>query len=176
MEPRKANPKRRKQQVILAILTVLLFVIVLSPTISLGVQALFPRAPTQLGAVPISVPKTWMLSRDSTRVTVWKPCITIFCHSSQGTFVLEVKDLPEDVWEHAAAKILRDNYSGEVVTTTINRNSELVKCVELQSTLADGKVVASCVNSDLHLTSTFVGKPSLRPVFYSVLVTAHKSP
>ena len=114
------------------------------------------------------------MSQSPARVTVWKPCNTIFCDSARAHFVLERKDFPDDVWLRAATKVFRDNYSGEVITNTIRGDSGLVKCVELSSTLADGKIVASCMNSDLRLTSTFAGDPSLKPAFYAVLAAAHR--
>ena len=174
MQPPIDNASRRKQLRIWSILVLFLCVIVLNPIIRFGVQRLLPRAPVRLGNAEISIPKTWMLSSDATRVTVWKPCITVFCGSPQASFVLEVKDLPEDVWERAATKIFRDNYSAEVTTKTINNGSATTKCLELNSALADGSVVASCINPDLHLTSTFTGNSSLRSAFYAILATAHK--
>ena len=176
MEPQLHNGRHGKQVAILAILIFLLCVIVYRPTIRLAIQVLFPRPPLQLGSAELSIPRTWMLSRNPARVNVWKPCRTIFCDSSQASFILKVEDLPDDVWEHAAMKILRDEYSAETARKTLYGRSGQIKCVELNSTLADGRIVSACMISDLHLTSTFVGIPILRPTFYSILATAHKIP
>lgn len=176
MEPSTRGTKHRKQVRILAILVLLLCAIVFSPAIRLGIQSLFPRTMVRLGVAEFSVPKTWMLARAPAKVTVWKPCNTIFCGSSQGYFVLEVKDLPEQVWENAAKEVFHNNYSEEVITKTISGDSGSVRCVELNSPLEDERVVVSCINAELHLTSTFTGKLSLRSVFYTVLATARKAP
>jgi hypothetical protein len=101
----------------------------------------------------------------------------MLCSSSQASFILEVHDVPEDVWEHAALKTLRDHYSTEAVTTTLYGRSGQIKCMEFNATLDEGRAaVSTCIIPDLHLTSTFFGKPSLRPVFYAVLTAAHKAP
>lgn len=176
MEPRLNNGKHRKQVTILSILIFLFMVIVFRPIIGLAIQELFPRVPLQLGSAEVSIPKTWMLSRNPARVNVWKPCTTIFCASSQASFILKVEDLPDDVWEHAAMKILRDDYSAEAIPKTLHGRSGQIRCVELDSALPDGRVVSACMISDLHLTATFVGIPWLRPAFYSVLATAQKTP
>lgn len=168
---------RKKQLVILTTLLLLLCAIIANPALRLGMQVLLPRHPIRLGVVEVSIPKAWMVSQTPTRVTVWKPCSTIFCDSAQASFVLEVKDdLPEDVWLRGATKVLHDDYSADVVTHTIRGDSGLVNCVEPSSSLVDGQVVSSCINSDLHLTSTFNGRESLKPAFYAVLATARKSP
>jgi len=172
MEQGTQNPKRGRQLRVLVILTLLLFAIVISPLLRIGVQELLPRAPIGLGVAQLSIPPTWMVSRDPMRVSVWKSCATIFCHSADSSFVIEVKYLPDDVWQRAARQILQDNYSAKAANISINGDSGPWKCLE--ATLADGRVVASCTNSDLRLTSTFTGKPSLKPAFYLVLAKAHK--
>lgn len=159
---------------ILTALLLLLSAIVANPIIRLGIQELLPRAPIQLGAAEVSIPKTWMISQTPTRVTVWKPCATIFCDSAQASFALEVTDMPDDIWLRTAAQVLRDNFSTDVITSMTSGKSGVVKCVELSSAVVDGLVVASCINADLHLTSTFTGKPSLKSAFYAVLATAHR--
>jgi len=176
MEPSTQDAMRRKQVRILAILVLLLCALVFSPTIRLGIQELLPRAPVRLGAAEFSVPKTWRLARTAEKVIVWKPCNTIFCGSSQGYFDLQSKELPEQVWVDAAKEVLHKNFSEEVITKTISGDSGGVTCVELNSPLEDDRVVASCINGELHLTSTFTGKRSLKPVFYTVLTTAHRTP
>jgi hypothetical protein len=174
MEPSTQDARRRKQVRILAILVVLLCAIVFSPTIRLGIQELLPRAPVRLGVAEFSVPKTWRLARTAEKVIVWKPCNTIFCGSSQGHIELESKELPEQVWVDAAKEVLHESFSEEIITKTISGDSGKVTCVELNSPVEDDKVVSSCINAQVHLTSTFIGKLSLKPVFYTVMATARK--
>ena len=175
MEQGRKNPMRKKQLVILITLLLILCAIIANPALRLGINELFPRHPVKLGTAEVSIPTDWMMSETATRVTVWKPCNTIFCDSAKASFVLEVKDdLLEDVWLRSATKVLRDSYSQDVVTNTIRGDSGLVNCVEPGTTVTDGRAVSSCINSDLHLTSTFTGKASLKPAFYAVLATARR--
>jgi len=174
MEPEIGIAKRRKRLRTLLIVTLLLCLVIFRPTMSWAIQQLLPRAPVKLGTAEVVIPKTWMLSRKTTRVYVWKPCSTVFCRSLPASFVLEVSDLPEDAWEDSAKKTLHDAYSGEILTKTIPSDSGQLKCVETNSVSGAEQLVASCFNSDLHLESTFAGKPSLGPAFYAVLVRAHK--
>jgi hypothetical protein len=122
------------------------------------------------------VPKTWRLARTAEKVIVWKPCKTILCGSSQGYFDLQSKELPEQVWVDAAKEVLHKNFSEEVITKTIPGAFGGVTCVELNSPVEDDRVVSSCINAEVHLTSTFTGRLSLKPVFYTVLTTAHRTP
>ena len=175
MKPSTQAEMRRKQVRILAILVLLLCAIVFSPTIRLGVQELLPRAPVRLGVAEFSVPKTWRLARTAEKVIVWKPCNTILCGSSQAHIELQSKELPEQVWVDAAKEVLHKNFPQDVTTKTISGNSGRVTCVELNSPVEDDRVVASCINAELHLTSTFIGKLSLKPMYYTVLATARKA-
>jgi hypothetical protein len=175
MELSTQDAMRRKQVRILATLVLLLCAIVFSPTIRLGIQELLPRPRVRLGVAEFSVPKTWRLARTAEKVIVWKPCSTILCGSSQGLFTLQSKELPEQVWVEAAKEVLRKDFSGEVITKTIPGATGGVTCVELNSPVEDDRVVSSCINAEVHLTSTFTGKLSLKPVFYTVMATARKA-
>jgi hypothetical protein len=91
------NARGRKQTRILAALVLVLSLIVFSPILRLGIGSLLRRDPVELGVVRISVPKSWMLSRASTKVIAWKPYETIFCGSSpRASFTVEVSELPAD--------------------------------------------------------------------------------
>lgn len=169
------NAKRRKQLRTLGVLLLVLSAIVFSPAIDLTLRYLTARRPVRLGAAMLSIPKWWRFSQGSTRVRIWKPCGTIFCSSSLASVVIEAKGLPEEVWERAATKVLREDYPTHVLATAIPGDSGSVKCIELESALPDGAIVSSCIDTSLGLTATFVGRPSLKPVFYAVLVTAQRS-
>jgi hypothetical protein len=176
MEPSTQDAIRGKQVRVLATLLLMLCAIFFSPTIRVGIEELLPRPPVRLGVAEFSVPKTWRLARTAEKVIVWKPCYTILCGSSQRYFDLQSKELPEQVWVDAAKEVLHKNFSEEVITKTIAGASGGVTCVELNSPVEDDRVVSSCINAEVHLTSTFTGKLSLKPVFYTVLASARRAP
>jgi len=70
-------------------------------------QELNPPPPIRVGAAEFSLPTNWRWSRDSKRLTVWKPCATMLCKAAQASFNLQETDLPGDVWQHAPTKVLR---------------------------------------------------------------------
>jgi hypothetical protein len=172
------DARRRKQIRILAVLVFGLALILFNPIIRLGIEATLPREPVRLGAVGISIPKSWMLSRDSTKVAAWRPCNTILCGSSpRASFTIETSELPassDEVWRNAARKIIRENFPASANVETIYNGP--LKCVELDAATPSGESVSSCLNADLGLASTFVGEPALKPAFYGVLASARKIP
>jgi len=168
------DARTAKQLGALAILLVLLFLAILRPTVGLGFGALHSRK-VQLGATELTVPQGWTLSYASGKMAISKPCYTIFCGSPRAGFVVETNKLPansDEVWARGAEKVLQRLYPDASIRT-VAVDSGRVKCVELDAT-ADGKVAASCLNSNLRLTSTFKGESELKPVFYQVLTAAHR--
>jgi len=172
------NAKQRKQAKILAILVVALLMIAFNPIIRLGIGTLFRRDPIRFGLAEISIPQDWMMSRAPTRVEVWKPCKTILCGSlPRPSFNIDLWKLPQGsdgVWLDAASKIISKNYSAEANSRTVDSSWGPWKCVELDGLTQRGESVVACLNPDLGLTSTFVGEPTLKPVFYRVLTLARK--
>jgi hypothetical protein len=170
-----AHPRRTAKQVrILLILLIVLLLVVFNPVIRVGTDALFTGESIRLPSAELARPKGWKLSHSFARVWVVKPCITIFCTSPRASFVLEPSGLPDQVWTNAAEKVLRENYGRNAGTRTFTDQSGRLKCVELDSPMPNDDVVASCLNSDLHFTSTFFGKRPLESVFYQVLATARR--
>jgi hypothetical protein len=174
------NTNQRKQARILAILVVVLLIIAFNPIIRLGIGALFPRDPIRLGPAEISIPQDWTVSRASTRVEAWKPCNTILCGSlPRASFYIEPSKMPpgsDGIWLDAATKIISKNYSAEANSKIVDSTRGPLKCVELDGLTQRGETVVACLNPDLRLTSLFVGEPTLKPVFYSVLTSARKIP
>jgi hypothetical protein len=167
------NGKTLKQASTLAALWFLLFLIIMSPTLRLGAGALHPRE-VQLGMVGLTVPKGWTVSEGSGRVTVSKPCYTIFCGSARAGFIVEMsKAVSEKSWLDATTRSLQ-RISPDATPMTVEEGRGM-ECVEFDPMLADGKITASCLNSGLHVTATFRGDPSLKMVFYQVLAAAHKN-
>jgi len=165
---------RDQQLRALAILLVLLFLAILRPTIGLGLGALHSRK-VQLGATELTVPQGWTLSYASGKMAISKPCYTIFCGSPRAGFVVEASKLPansNEVWARSAGKVLQHLYPDAGIRT-VDLDFGRLKCVELDAAV-DGKVAASCLNSDSRLTSTFRGESDLKAVFYQVLTAAHK--
>jgi hypothetical protein len=168
--------RSRKQVATLGTLVLVLCVIVFSPSIRLGIQDVLRHDPVRLETAEISIPKTWMVSESPGRITAWKPCSTIFCVSLRPTIVFETKSMSDEIWTQAALKVFRDTYSADVTTKTLDTDSGQVKCVEgLNSTLGDGRLVASCINSNLCLAFTFTGNATTKPVFYAILAKAHRA-
>ncbi len=167
------DPKTARQLKTLAMLWVLLLVAVFSPTLRLGAGALHARN-VRWGTAEISVPKGWMFSKDEGRLTVSKPCYTIFCRSARAGFIVETgkqSASSEKLWVNAARKTLA-RFAPDTTVSTVEVGSN-TECVAMDSPFPDGKIMATCLNSDLHLTSTFRGELILMPVFYETLGTAH---
>jgi hypothetical protein len=168
--------RSRTQARTLSILVLVLCVIVFSPSIRLGIEDVLRRDTVRLGTAEISIPKTWMVSESPRRITAWKACRTIFCISLRPTIVFETKDMSDEIWTQAALKVFHDKYSADVTTKTLDTDSGQVKCVEgLNSSLGHGKLVASCINSNLGLVFTYTGNAMTKPVFYSILTRAHRA-
>lgn len=160
----------------LSALVIVLSLIVLSPSIRLGVQKLLRRNPIQLQSVEISISGNWMISHNSTKISAWRPCATILCGwSPLANFAIEITDAPEETWEQAARKVIRGNYSRDAEAKTINTGSGRLKCLELDPATS-GSAVVSCFNSNLHFYATFDGDPSLELGFYDALQSAREAP
>lgn len=158
----------------LAILLFILLLVVLSPTLRLGTGALRSRQ-VRLGSVELTVPSGWMLSDASGRMAISKPCYTIFCRTARAGFIIEISKSADSEKVRSAAKKTFERLLPDTPLTTINDGSGQMECIEADSTSMDGKVMASCLNSNLHLTSTFKGEPSSKPVFYEVLHAARNA-
>jgi hypothetical protein len=161
-----------KQTRILAALWVLFLLVILSPTLRLGAGALQSRD-IQFGGAALTVPKGWTFSDRSGKLTVSKPCYTIFCGSARAGFIVELTKLPDKVWETTARKNLQ-RLSPDADLRTVQKDPG-TECLELDWISDDGRVMASCLNSNFHLTGTFRGDESLKPVFYQVMATAHRA-
>src|SRR5262249_31775534 len=159
----------------LGFLAVLLLGIVFGPTIRLLIQELHSSTSIRLGSAEVALPRYWRWSRNSGRVTVWKPCLTTFCTSAQASFNLQVTDLSVSAWEPIAKKVLREEFSKDSTSAIIDSNSGQIHCMEINVPVYGDRVVSNCLSSDLGLGSTFTGKPSLRSVFYTVLANAHRA-
>ena len=175
MNPDSEVRKRKQQIVTLSLLSAVLLTILSNPTIRAALRALYPSAPVRLGLAEIRIPKSWMLRTDAQRITAWKLCSTMLCSSSEASFVVEPTDLSEEQWERAARKVLHDQYSADAASRSINSTTGRIQCLELDGVIEDGRVLAACMSSELHVISTFVGKPGFRPAYYDVLSTAQKS-
>jgi len=161
-----------KQVKILAVLWLLFLLVILSPTLRLGIGALQSRD-IQFGGAALTIPKGWTFSDRSGKLTVSKPCYTIFCGSARAGFIVEVTKLPEKVWLNTAGKNLQRTSPDADLRTV--QNDPGTECLELDWISDDGKVMASCMNSNLRLTGAFRGDESLKPVFYQVMAAAHRS-
>lgn len=177
MELHTQNGRRRQQVITLCVLLLILLIIIFNPLIRVSFKALRPSPPMLLGSAEIQLPKGWLWSTTAQRLTVWKPCSTMLCGSAQASFVIEATDpaMSEEMWQRAARKAIRENNLTEPTTRIINGSSGQIQCLELDSTPEAGRVTSTCLNSNLHVTSTFSGKPSFRPMFYSVLAEAHRA-
>jgi hypothetical protein len=170
------DARTAKQAKTLAGLLLILVFAVFSPGLRLGVTASTARS-VRLGTAELTVPGGWVLSGTSPRITVTKPCITIFCATPRAGLVVEVSKLPaklDEVWANAAKKALHNIFSAEVALRAFQEISGPLQCAETDSLTTDGKLMAACLDSNLRLTSTFRGEASLRPVFYQILAGAHR--
>ncbi len=161
-----------KQVKILAALWVLLVLIILSPNLRLGAGAMQSRE-VRFGGAALTIPKGWTSSDRSGKVTVSKPCYTIFCGSARAGFIVEMTKLPDKVWLSTAGKNLQ-RMSPDADLRTVE-DGPGTECLELDWISDDGRVMASCLNSNLHLAATFRGDESLKPIFYQVIAAAHKT-
>ena len=159
MELHNQNGRRRKQMITLGVLVLVLLLVIFNPLIRVGFRELRPSTPILLGSAEIQLPKGWLSSTTAQRLTVWKPCSTMLCDSVQASFVLEATDptISEEMWQRAARKAIRDRNLSEPTTRIIDGGSGRIQCLELDSTPEAGRVTSTCLNSNLHVTSTFSG-------------------
>lgn len=173
-----ADSKGRKQAKLLTLLIFVFGLIFFEPSLRAGMTKLLPREPIRLGIAEISITKEWMTIEKSARVDAWKPCKTILCSAStQPTLVVEVSKLPlgsDQIWENAARTVIRKYSSGDPVSGAVYAASGVWKCVEADPGPSQRNVMTSCSNSDLRLNASFFGEASLKPSFYSVLISGHK--
>jgi hypothetical protein len=165
--------RQRKRVKTLAMLGFILLLIVFSPTVKGWLGSLFRPTVVRLENTEIEIPKGWLVSEEPTKIAAWKPCWTIFCGlPSRASFMIELSGLPTAAWENAAKKILGEDFSTDATLKTFYGSSGPFTCVEADAVPENRKAVTTCLNSNLGLSSTFIGDPSLRQVYLNVLKSA----
>jgi hypothetical protein len=163
---------RRKRVKTLAILGFILLLILFSPALKGWLGSLFRSKFVRLENTQLVIPKGWLVSQEPKKIAAERPCWTIFCGlPSSASFVIEVSGLPDEAWERAARRVIAQRSSGDLTVETFNGDSGPFTCVHAVPVTEYS--LTTCLDSRLGLRSTFIGTPSMRPIYLETLQSAH---
>ena len=105
--------KTAKQLKLLIALWLLLLFVVFAPSLRLAFSA-FRSRQIQVGSARITVPAGWLVHVDDERVTLSKPCYTVFCKTARAGFIVEKSRSgeAEGLWIVAAKKTFPKTLAG----------------------------------------------------------------